>query len=231
VKILVVSDIHANYEAVRRLPEDVDEVFCLGDIVDYGPDPRRCIDWLRQRPAAVVRGNHDQAVVARVPCRCSPAMREESEASRERMWTLLEPPDLDYLGARPVESDVSWGGVRFHLVHATPSDPLYMYLGPEETKRWEEEVERIDADVLLVGHTHLPMILRFGRKLVVNPGSVGQPSDGDPRASFAIIEDGEPRLERVPYDIDATVRRLERAELPERVVRQLPCVLRTGGGA
>jgi putative phosphoesterase len=228
VKILVISDIHANYEALRRLPEDIDEVLCLGDIVDYGPDPRRCIDWLRQRPAAVVRGNHDHAVTARVPCRCAAAMREESEATREVMWKLLEPPDIEYLGARPIESHVSSGGIRFHLVHATPSDPLYTYLGPAETRRWEEEVDRIDADILLVGHTHLPMILRFGRKLVVNPGSVGQPRDGDPRASFAVIEDGKPRLERAVYDVEATVRAIETFGLPGRVFRNLTSLLRTG---
>jgi putative phosphoesterase len=230
VKILVVSDLHANYEAVRRLPEDVDEVFCLGDIVDYGPDPRPCIDWLKDRGAVVVRGNHDHAVAKGVWCGSTDLLREASAATRERMWKILDQSDLDYLGALPFEEELSRGGVKFFLVHATPSHPLNPYVRPEETWRWEQEVARVDADVLLVGHTHLPMILRFGRKVIVNPGSVGQPRDGDPRASFAIIEDGEPRLERVAYDVEATVRGLESAELPERVVGQLSRLLRTGGG-
>lgn len=231
MKTLVVSDIHANFEALRRLPEDVDEVFCLGDVVDYGPDPRPCIDWLKERRAVIVRGNHDNAVATGAWCGCADLFREASAATREQMWTVLEQSDLDYLDSFPFEEEVSRDGVKFFLVHATPSHPLHPYVRPEETRRWEDEVARVDADVLLVGHTHLPMILRFGRKLVVNPGSVGQPRDGDPRASFAIIEDGEPRVERVSYDIEATVRGLERAELPERVVRQLSRVLRTGGGA
>jgi len=81
---------------------------------------------------------------------------------------------------------------------------------PAERDRWEAEGSLADADILLVGHTHLPMILRLRKRLVINPGSVGQPRDGDPRAAFAIIEDGEPRLERVKYDVDATVAQLAR---------------------
>ena len=228
MRILVVSDLHANIEALRSVPQDFDHVLCLGDVVDYGPDPKPCVDWLREHDAIAVRGNHDEAVAAHVSCRCSPAMREESETTRRLMWKTLRPLETVFLGTLPVQADVVLGGVRFHLVHATPSDPLYAYLGPNEEKRWEEEAERVDADVLLVGHTHMPMILRFGRKLVVNPGSVGQPRDQDPRASYAIIEDGNPRLERTAYDIEATVRRLEASSLPQPVVRSLSRLLRTG---
>lgn len=229
MRILVISDVHANFDALCRMPEDFDHVLCLGDVVDYGPDPKLCIDWLREHDAVAVRGNHDQAVAARVSCRCNPAMREESEATREVMWETLRPPETAYLGSLPVQAGVTLDGLRLHLVHATPSDPLYTYLRPGETKRWEEESERIDADVLLVGHTHLPMVLRFGKKYVVNPGSVGQPRDGDPRAAYAVIEDGEPRLERASYDVETTVRRLEASGLPEPVTRSLSRLLRTGG--
>ncbi len=231
MKTLLVSDIHANFEALQRLPEDIDEVFFLGDVVDYGPDPRPCIQWLRERRAVVVRGNHDHAVAKGVWCGCSDLFREASATTRERMWTLLERADLDYLDSFPYEEEISREGVKFYLVHATPSHPLHPYVRPSEIERWGREIARNDADVFLVGHTHLPMILRLGRKLAVNPGSVGQPRDGDPRASFAIIEDGEPRLERVSYDVETTVRRLEQMELPDRVVRQLSGLLRTGSPA
>ena len=229
MKTLVVSDIHANFEALRRLPEDVDEVFFLGDVVDYGPDPRPCIDWLKERRAVVVRGNHDHAVATGASCGCAELYREASAATRDRMWTVLEQADIGYLDSFPFEREVSRDGVKYFLVHATPSHPLHPYVRPEESRRWEEEISRVDADVLLVGHTHLPMILGAGRRLVVNPGSVGQPRDGDPRASFAIIEDGVPRLERVAYDVESTVKALERSRLSERVVRQLSRVLRNGG--
>lgn len=229
MRILVVSDVHANWAALREVPENIDRVLCLGDLVDYGPDPRPCIDWMRERQAVGVRGNHDNAVAFRVGCGCAPAMRAASEETRGLMWDLLEPADLDYLGSRPLTADVTFGGVRFHLVHATPSDPLYTYLRPEEDRRWAEEVERVDGDVILVGHTHLPMLLRVGKKLVVNPGSVGQPRDGDPRAAYAIFEDGEPRLERTAYDVDATVGALAMRALTTRTVESLTRLLRSGG--
>ena len=90
-------------------------------------------------------------------------------------------------------------------------------------------VMALEADIVLVGHTHLPMLVRIGDKIVLNPGSVGLPSDGDPRAAFAVIEDGVPRLERVEYDIEATVRRLDRKALPATVVDKLSHLLRVGG--
>jgi putative phosphoesterase len=229
MKTLVVSDIHANFEALRQLPEDVDEVFCLGDVVDYGPEPGPCIDWLKERRAVVVRGNHDHAVATGAWCGSADPFREASADTREQMWKVLDQSELDYLEGLPFEQEVSRGGLRFFLVHATPSHPLNPYVRPEEARRWEQEVARVDADVLLVGHTHLPMILRFGRKLVVNPGSVGQPRDGDPRASFAIIEDGVPRLERVAYDVEASVRALKAQSLPDSVFRKLASLLRSGG--
>jgi diadenosine tetraphosphatase ApaH/serine/threonine PP2A family protein phosphatase len=110
-------------------------------------------------------------------------------------------------------------------------DPLYTYVRPDDRKRWEEELAKIDADILLVGHTHLPMVLRFGKRLIVNPGSVGQPRDGDPRASYAVIEDGEPRLERVAYDIEATIRALQGRGLPPAIFEHLARILRTGSVA
>jgi putative phosphoesterase len=227
-RILVVSDVHANFEALRALPDTFEHVLCLGDLVDYGPDPKSCLDWLRDRDAIVVRGNHDEAVASRESCRCNMSMRAESEATRQVMWRVLRPLERDYLGTLPIQADVLLGGLRFHLVHATPSDPLYTYVRPDDRKRWEEEMAKIDADILLVGHTHLPMILRFGKKLIVNPGSVGQPRDGDPRASYAVIEDGEPRLERVAYDIEATIRALQGRELPPAIFDRLARILRTG---
>jgi putative phosphoesterase len=229
MRILVVSDIHANHEALRRVPDQADRVICLGDLVDYGPEPKPCIDWVRERANVVVRGNHDHAVATRESCRCSPSVRRLSEATRELMWQLLGEEDVAWLANLPLEADVNLGGVRFHIVHATPSDPLYAYLSAAETDRWQAELERIDADVILVGHTHMPAVLRFGKKLVVNPGSVGQPGDGDPRAAFAVIEDGEPRLERVEYDVEAAVSALRRTDLAEDILNPLARILRSGG--
>ncbi|HEY7113578.1 MAG TPA: YfcE family phosphodiesterase [Thermoanaerobaculia bacterium] len=228
MRLLVVSDIHANFEALRAIPDSFDYVLCLGDLVDYGPEPEACLQWLRDRDAICVRGNHDQAVAAHVPCRGNPGLAQEAEATRRLFQDRLLPADASYLGTLPFQTRLRLGGMRFHLVHATPSDPLYTYVRPGDRGRWARELERVSADVLLVGHTHLPMILRIGEKTVINPGSVGQPRDGDPRASFAVIEDGRPRLDRVAYDVEATVRRLEKSALSPNVVRHLSTLLRTG---
>jgi putative phosphoesterase len=229
MRILVVSDIHANFEALSRIPEGFDRVLCLGDLVDYGPDPAPCVAWVQERAAVAIRGNHDNAVASRFDCRCAPVMQEASQKTRELMWQLLGDDELSYLAARPLAADLELDGLRFHLVHATPSEPLYRYLRPSEETRWKAEVESLEADIVLVGHTHLPMLLRIGGKVVLNPGSVGLPSDGDPRAAFAVIEDGVPRLERVEYDVEATVRRLDRKALPLEVVDKLSHLLRVGG--
>ncbi|MBM4048957.1 MAG: YfcE family phosphodiesterase, partial [Planctomycetes bacterium] len=119
-------------------------------------------------------------------------------------------------------------GMRFLAVHATPSDPLFCYLAADE-KLWAHEVASVQADFILVGHTHRPFVLKCGQKSVVNPGSVGQPRDGDPRTSYAVIRDGRVELRRVEYPVESTVQALEATALARPVVAQLAQVLRTGG--
>lgn len=229
MRVLVVSDIHANWEALRCIPTDFDEVFCLGDLVDYGPQPVECVEWVRRFAASAVEGNHDHAVSEHVSCGCAPSFRAISEATRELMWRSLNEEQIEFLRSRPQQLDVQLGGIRFRLVHATPSDPLYTYLKPADADRWKQEIAAVDADIILVGHTHLPMVLRFGDKLVVNPGSVGQPRDGDPRAAYAIIDDGEPQLMRAEYDVEATIKALVQTGMDDSVVSPLARILRTGG--
>ena len=231
MRLLVISDIHANLPALLAVAghQQFDRAICLGDIVDYGPHPKECLDWVRGRCDLLIRGNHDQAAAKHVGCQCSEAFRHLSEATRAMTWRLLTPDDLSYLAVRPIEADFMYDGTRYHAVHAAPSDPLYRYLGPDDREQWQAEIERVGADMLLVGHTHVPMILYFGGKVVVNPGSVGQPRDGDARAEFAVIENGLPHLCRIPYDIEETVRDLSQAGLEDSVASVLGNILRTGG--
>ncbi len=231
MRILVVSDIHANEPALRAVwqAEEPDAVLCVGDLVDYGPDPAPCVAWTRNHAMAAVRGNHDDALVRRIRCRCARALQGLTDDTQELARQALGPDEIAWLRSLPLQTDIALGGVRFRLVHAAPADPLFTYLGPEETAAWTRAVEGVEADIVLVGHTHLPMVLRLGGKLVVNPGSVGQPRDGDPRAAYAVIEDGVPRLGRATYDIEETVRRLAECGLAPGVVEALERVLRTGG--
>ena len=115
--------------------------------------------------------------------------------------------------------------------HATPADPLYQYLGEESAMGlWESELVRAGhPDFLFVGHSHQPMKRQFQRTMVVNPGSVGQPKQGDPRAAYAIWGDGKVTLRRVAYEVEQTVRALDRLALEPPIMSRLRTILRTGG--
>ena len=119
-------------------------------------------------------------------------------------------------------------GLRLALVHATPRDPMDEYL-VDDPAGWQARIEGIDADILCVGHSHVQFHLDFGNVQVLNPGSVGQPRDGDPRCAYALIEDGKVQLRRVEYDIDATVAHLRASGINGTVLDLAESALRTGG--
>jgi diadenosine tetraphosphatase ApaH/serine/threonine PP2A family protein phosphatase len=131
------------------------------------------------------------------------------------------------LGSLPVTRRCTLDQARFLLVHATPRDPLDEYAIPDP-EFWERRLADVDANVICVGHTHQPYVLEVGEKLVINPGSVGQPRDGDPRASYAVIENQRVELKRVEYPIEETVRSIEEGNLPEPAKSLLADVIRTG---
>jgi diadenosine tetraphosphatase ApaH/serine/threonine PP2A family protein phosphatase len=116
----------------------------------------------------------------------------------------------------------------FTLVHATPRDPMDEYLR-DDPQAWQLRTAHLSTDFLCVGHTHTPMHIQLPRLQVINPGSVGQPRDGDPRASYALIENGQVQFRRVEYDLDEAVAQLREAQLPPAVLKMAESVLRTGG--
>ena len=228
MRILVISDIHGNraaLEAVAATPHDA--VICLGDIVGYGPDPAACTHWVRQHSGWTVQGNHDRAIGEDVPPRCRPDFAWLAEAVTPWTRAQLALEDLAYLRGLPRWTVHVLDGVRLACVHARPSDPLYGYLPPDR-EVWARELESVVADLVLVGHTHLPLDFRIGRQRLINPGSVGQPKDGDPRAAFALVVDGEPQLGRIEYDVEQTVAALESSDVARPAVAVLGEMLRTG---
>ena len=128
----------------------------------------------------------------------------------------------------PVTQHIQVGDHSFLLVHATPRDPMDEYL-PNDAAQWQARLEHVDVDFVCVGHTHVPMELEVGSTRVINPGSVGQPRDGDPRAAYAIIEDGAVTFHRIEYDIDETVAHMVASGIEESIVRKAASVLRSGG--
>jgi putative phosphoesterase len=232
MRIAIISDVHANLAALEAVTEPYDLLLCLGDLVDYGPQPREALQWVRERAFKVVRGNHDQALGYDLDCHCAPVMKEASITTRMWHTQLLGEDEKAYLRQLPVREYCDLGGTTFLLAHASPTGDLYTYLRPEISDEvLAEEIQGIDADFIFIGHTHLPMMRRLGKTIIVNPGSVGQPRHGDPRASYVIWEDGDVHFRRVPYDTQKTIVALERAPLPHPVITQLTGILRTGGAA
>ena len=230
MRIIIISDVHANLAALEAVQEPYDVLLCLGDLVDYGPQPGEAIQWVRERAFTVIRGNHDQALAYDMDCGCAPVMKEASVTTRTWHTQILSAEDKQYLRGLPLSAHVELGGATFFLAHASPTGDLYKYLRPEVTDEvLEEEIRGIDADYVFIGHTHLPMIRHLGKTIIVNPGSVGQPRHGDPRACYVVWEDGEVRFCRSAYDTSQTIAALAQAPLPGPVITKLTSILRTGG--
>lgn len=228
MKILLLADIHSNWPALSAIDERFDACLFVGDFVDYATNPVPCIEWGREHVTAAVRGNHDHAVAQRIEPRGHDGLRQLAAATRPVHWQLLSASHLRYLARLPVTQRCTVDGKSFHLVHGTPRDPLDEYLS-DDAGAWGERLSTVDADFVCVGHTHIPFHLDLGRTQVVNPGSVGQPRDGDPRAAYAVIEDGKVELRRVEYDIDATVEQMRRSGVNGSSLEMAETILRTGG--
>ncbi len=240
MRYAIISDIHANLSAFTAVLKDIEQqggvekVWCLGDIVDYGPQPHECIKLLGQTDNICVAGNHDLAAIGKAdPAAFNP------DAVKSCRWTVqhLRPADIHYLNKLP--SVVQEGD--FTLVHASPRDPVWEYL--TSTAIAQENLAHFKSPFCLVGHSHLPLVFSFdesgacsakqfppsaglvlgSERLIINPGSVGQPRDGDPRASYAIYdrETNQISLHRVPYDIYAPQEKMVKQGLPWRLVARL----------
>jgi putative phosphoesterase len=227
MRILLVADIHANWPALRALDEPHDVCLCLGDLVDYALEPAPCIDWVRQHAQHAVRGNHDHGVAQNVPVNGKNGFKYLSGVTRTITQQLLSAEDRRYLASLPVTRMLTLDETRFLLVHATPRDPLDEY-APADLEFWARRLQGVEADVICVGHTHQPYVLQVGEQLVINPGSLGQPRDGDPRGCYALIEDNRVELKRVAYPVEETIRVIRDSTLPDAAKDMLTEVYRLG---
>jgi putative phosphoesterase len=228
MRILVIADIHANWPALQAVAaESFDVCLCLGDLVDYGLDPVPCIHWVRDKAQHVVRGNHDHGVAQNVVIQARSGFKYLTSITRPLTRERLGEGEMRFLSRLPVSRLVTLDNTRYLLVHATPRDPLDEY-APPDADFWERRLENVEADVICVGHTHQPYVLEVGDKLVINPGSVGQPRDGDPRASCAVIEEFKVDLKRFEYPVEDTVATIQGSSLPDNAKDLLAEVFRTG---
>lgn len=234
MRVLILSDIHANLNALEAALQDagpVDETWCLGDVIGYGPDPNAVVERVRAIPnLTCMLGNHDVAVLGQMDDSVF-----NTDARRSLLWQkrALSAENLAYLSGLPQES-LLHGDVT--LVHGSPRDPVWEYILNTLTARIN--FEHFDTPFCFVGHSHIQCLfqmdikrnrvslevpkpaeaLRLTPRAILNPGSVGQPRDRDPRAAYAIFDTQahawEPR--RVSYNIAAVQQRIRAAGLPEK---------------
>ena len=229
MRILLIADVHANWPALQAAAAEPHDVcLFLGDLVDYALEPAPCVDWVRAHARFSVRGNHDHGAAQDVVVNGHTGYKWLTGLTRPLTRERLDESGLRFLSRLPLTCMTTQDNTRFLLVHATPRDPLDEY-APAEAEFWQRRLENVDADVVCVGHTHQPYVLEVGDKLVINPGSVGLPRDGDPRASYAVIEDYKVDLKRVEYRVEDAVAVVLASPLPEAAKEMLAEALRTGG--
>jgi diadenosine tetraphosphatase ApaH/serine/threonine PP2A family protein phosphatase len=236
MRIAVLSDIHANLpalDAVLAAAGEVAAIWQLGDVVGYGPDPDGVVDRLREVGAIGVRGNHDAAA-----CGGSEIDWFNPEARRAMEWTrrAISARTVEWLSALPERRALEG----CELVHGSPREPIWEYITSTAVARSNLDV--LTQPIGLHGHTHVPVafvegedrleVIRpgldmrlelAGRRALVNPGSVGQPRDGDPAASFLILDPGAGTItwERVGYDVEAVQAAMRGVGLPASLSARL----------
>ena len=183
----------------------------------------------QQTKRTFVQGNHDWGVAERKDPRASPLYSQLAAATQAFCLTVLPPKLQAFLRSLPHVVSFYLGNSRCFACHAKPSGPLFHYMHGSD-KELENELEIADwPEFLFVGHTHWPFVRSLGKSVIVNPGSVGQPKDGDPSASYAVWEDGQVKLRRASYPIEATVQSYAYTPLRPSDVNALITVLKTGG--
>ena len=232
VRIAVISDVHANLPALEAVLTDVEEqaatqLFCVGDLVGQGPHPNLVVSRVRKAGIPSILGNQEIEVRTL-------ADRAQPDPKRHMLWTIavLKRKNRDYLLGLPAERELEVEEVGIRLVHGSPRgtfDGMYSSLTSQTLRAWFPDGAPRPG-VLVGGHTHLPFVRTVDGMLIVNAGSVGRPLDGDPRASWALLEvkDGRARarIRRVRYPVAETVRAMKRIGMQKWRRRALELAVR-----
>lgn len=223
-RFAVISDVHANLEALDEVLHQTKgmEIVCLGDLVDYGASPNEAVDRVRREAKIVILGNHDLAALT------GDTSLFNARAAMSSNWTTRELTgnNMDYLKGLPRGWRSSLGGAGAYFAHGSPDDQMWEYVDPSTHHQlFGHYLKKLGVGLIGLGHTHIPYVWKEDEGVVFNPGSVGQPRDGDWRASWALltIEDAAVNVEirRVEYDVQAAANRIRKAGLPEFFAERL----------
>lgn len=230
VRIAVISDIHSNLEALQAVLHRIDQIgvdtiYCLGDIVGYNADPAACLETVRKRCDRVVLGNHDAAVAREMNVDVLPA---DGQAAVYHNRERLSDAQLTYLADLPTRLTVD----SMTLVHATPDAP-FEWRRLTTYPAAQRQFDHFETAVCFVGHTHVPAVMsdrlgvftvRQGHRYLINVGSVGQPRDHNPKASFGVFDTDAFTYEniRLSYDVERAQQKIKAAtDLPNRLAERL----------
>ncbi|HEX8975603.1 MAG TPA: metallophosphoesterase family protein [Solirubrobacteraceae bacterium] len=234
-RIAVITDIHGNLPALEASLEaieaiGVDEIYCGGDLVGYGPHPNEVCALVEDRGIPTIYGNYDYAIARELDdCGCAYVTQHDRQLGQQSVaWTLAhtDQRSKDFMRGLPFDLRFPVGDHEVHLVHGSPRKVNEYLFEEKPATLYERLAKAEDAAVLVFGHTHKPWIHEYGGVLFVNCGSVGKPKDGDPRTAFAILEADGPRpirasIQRVPYDAAAVAREVAAVGLPGEYAAKL----------
>jgi predicted phosphodiesterase len=235
MRVAVISDIHANFHALEAVAEAIgqeqpDEIWCVGDVVGYGPQPNPCCDWAANHAAVCLAGNHDLGVLGALDLGLF-----SDDAAAAALWTraVLSEGARIYLAA--LEPSATRDGIA--LYHGSPRDPVWEYVLSYEAAC--DAIDESASDVTIVGHSHVPFAIGQGDlvgghasdgtevdldgRWLLNPGSVGQPRDGDPHAAWLLLDLDARRatFRRVAYDVERTQAEIRELGLPNVLAERL----------
>lgn len=217
-KLAVISDVHANLEAFEAVLAEAQglDVLCLGDLVDYGANPNEVVEMVRSRGIRTVMGNHDWAAMS------GDSSLFNAKAAMSSIWTRahLTGENLGFIRTLAPELRTSLEMSGAYFTHGSPDDRLWEYVDPTtHSDLFGHYLAKLGVQIIGLGHTHVPYFWEEKGRVVFNPGSVGQPRDGNPKASFGVlsVEEQEVSVEirRVQYDIQKTASKIIEAGLPE----------------
>lgn len=225
MKIGFISDIHSNIHALVEVLENIeelsiDEIWCCGDIVGYNAFPKECINIIKEKRIPSVLGNHDWATLKGD----TSWFNLYGVAGVEHSRRSIDEDDMSFLQELPNYRSFVRDDVSFYMVHGSPRDSVFEYVFPwSSDSMLKTFAAMVDAEVIVLGHTHIPMEIKASGKIFLNPGSVGQPRDGDPRASFMVFNtrDRTYKWYRIVYDVDAAASSIREKDMPSFLAERL----------